>query len=333
MTVKILSVPRLLALCALSLLLGLTYVWGGAEVHADASETGGEGSTSIGGPTNGELKGGVALPDRSRGLRRNPRQPNAEGRYGTEELVRALRYAARVVDQTMPGSEVVINDLSLPEGGPIPHHGSHQSGRDVDVLFYLLTEAGEPFPSKGIPIDPDGRGHDYGDLTTPADDVPVRIDIPRTWRFLQALAENPDPDARMQRVFVVEHVREMLMKHAEAISAPKAARDRVGLVTCQPNVPHDDHLHIRFFCSAEDIRAGCGDSFPIYPFRRAELRRQGVKPQLAKRLKRPKRPRAPTVSRPDAARRAGPMHEDVRAFLQRRESWSEAPRVGRPYCP
>ena len=28
------------------------------------------------------------------------------------------------------------------DGGPIPHHGSHRSGRDVDVLFYLLDREG-----------------------------------------------------------------------------------------------------------------------------------------------------------------------------------------------
>jgi len=29
---------------------------------------------------------------------------------------------------------VTINDLSHEHGGPIPHHRSHQSGRDVDLL-------------------------------------------------------------------------------------------------------------------------------------------------------------------------------------------------------
>jgi hypothetical protein len=103
----------------------------------------------------------------------------------------------------------------------------------------------------GVPIEPDGRGWDFHDLVDPADDQRVRIDVPRTWRFVRALLE--DDEAAVQRIFVVEHVRTMLLEHAERVRAPRAVRARFEDVTCQPGYPHDDHLHVRFFCSAEDV--------------------------------------------------------------------------------
>jgi len=183
-------------------------------------------------------------------------------------------------------------------------------------------------PSKGVPLDTAGRGWDFRDLVDPSDDVRVKLDVPRTWLFLQALTE--DEAAAMQRVYVAEHVRTLLVGHAAKIRAPRAARERVEMVTCQPGTPHDDHLHIRFYCTAEDIAAGCRDTAPIYPWHRAELRVAGVEPVLA----RPEpRKRSTTTSAEEARAKAGPMHFKVKAFLDLRETWSKTPHPGRPYCP
>lgn len=285
-------------------------------------------STSVGDPNDGTLQGGVPLPEASPGLRSNPRRPNADGFYGTVEMVQALVRAAAVVAAEHPDSEVTVNDLGFESGGPIPHHASHQSGRDVDVLFYLLDDEGRPRQGKGVPIDPRGVGWDFGDLEDASDDVRVRIDIPRTWRFLQALVE--DPEAHLQRVFVVEHVRTMLMEHAERTRAPATARRLIGDATCQPGSPHDDHLHFRFFCTAEDISAGCEDTAPMYPWRRTELRAAGVTPVIARYVRPASRPN--TTSPAEARAAAGPMHAAVRAFLDEREQWIRRPRPGRPYC-
>ena len=222
--------------------------------HVDPLTAEGSVSTSIGGPVTGRLEGGVALPETAPGLVSNPRRPNADAFYGTVEMVRGLLRAAAVVDTELPGSAVYVNDLGFREGGPIDHHGSHQAGRDVDVLFYMLDREGAPIPAVGVPIEPDGRGWDFHDLVDPADDQRVRIDVPRTWRFVRALLE--DEEAAVQRIFVVEHVRTMLLEHAERSRAPRAVRARFEDVTCQPGYPHDDHLHVRFFCSAEDVAAG-----------------------------------------------------------------------------
>lgn len=284
----------------------------------------GDLSTSIGGPNAGRLEGGLPLPASAPGLLSNPRRPNETAYWGTVEMIRMLVRAAAVVDRELPGGTLYVNDIGFREGGTIPHHGSHTAGRDVDVLFYLLdAPGGAPRPGIGAPIGPDGMGTDFGDLVDPADDVDVWLDVPRTWRFVQAILE--DEEALVQRIFVVEHVRALLLAHAEAISAPEPVRTRFADVTCQPSYPHDDHLHVRLFCTSEDLGAGCADGPPMYPWRSAQLRAAGVEPVFAERTPRRRRAREPEAEEP-------PMHERVRAFLDLRETWEEQPHPGRPYC-
>lgn len=290
----------------------------------DGSET-----TSIGGPRDGTVEGQVTLPASGPGFRSNPRRPNETAIYGTVELLQALVRAAGVVHEELPGGELMINDVGLPGGGAIAHHGSHRAGRDVDVLFYLIDRDGEPMPGVGAFLDARGRGFDFRDLSDPSDDVLVRMDVPRTWRFVQALLEGPHADD-VQRIFVVEHLRTRLLSYAERARAPRAVRERFGEVTCQPGYPHDDHLHIRFHCTLEDMAAGCEDSPPVYRWRRAFLREHDLRPAINR--PRRDRPRSPTTSSAEARAAAGPMHSRVEEWLERREAWEEAPHPGRPFC-
>jgi penicillin-insensitive murein endopeptidase len=284
-------------------------------------------STSIGAPNNGRLEGAVAFPLSGPGFRFNPRR-RPEARYGTVELVQALARAARAVAEAFPGAELTVNDLSLEGGGPIAHHGSHQNGRDVDTLFYLRDAEGRPYPSVGAPLDPEGRGVDFKDLADPDDDVEVRIDLPRTWRFVEKLLA--DPRARVQRIYVAEHLRTLLLAEARRAGAPPRVLRRFRHVTCQPSYPHDDHFHIRLFCSPQDLQAGCEDRLPLYPWHRRHLAEAGVEPRISRRPKK----RSPKITTADEAKAAaGAMHERVRAFLARREAWMDKPHPGRPYCP
>jgi penicillin-insensitive murein endopeptidase len=286
-------------------------------------------STSMGSPTNGRLEGGVALPLTGTGYRHNDRR-SRDARFGTVEVVRSIVRAAAVVDRELPGGQLVVNDLGLPSGGPISHHGSHRAGRDADILFYLHDDQGQPIASVGAPIDPDGIGFDYKDLALPEDDVRVHFDAPRTWRFVQALLE--EPDSQVQRIFVVEHLRTRLLAEAEQSHAPAALVARFAELTCQPSYPHDDHLHVRWYCSVEDLTLGCQDAAPLYPWRLAQLEAAGVEPVLAQKT-RSEEPAA-VVTQADAERAvlAAKPHADVLAFLKRRKSWEKQPHPGRPWC-
>ncbi len=295
-------------------------------------------STSLGSPNNGTLVGGVRLPDRGPGFVHNDKRPD-QARFGTVELVQAIVSAAAVVGRELPGSGLTVNDLGLEHGGPIHQHGSHQNGRDADILFYMLDQQGAPIPAVGVPLQPDGTGVDFNDLTTDADDVPERIDAPRTWRFVQALLEQPGGE-QVQRIFLVEHLRSILLAQAERVRAPAAVRQRFSDLTCQPlGAPHDDHMHVRLFCSAQDIAQGCWDKPPIYPWHRQALHALGLAPVFEPREARAEHARraaskaARTTTRAQAREKAGPMRPKVRRFLDYRETWAKKPHPGRPYCP
>lgn len=283
-------------------------------------------SRSIGGPLDGSLERSIAFPDQGPGFRKTTRRP--EARYGTVEAVRGVVRAAMKVDELHPGGELLVNDLSLERGGPINRHESHRAGRDVDVLFYLLDAEGKPTRSVAAILDPAGEGVDFRDPADPSDDFPVRLDVARTFRFLEALAL--DEEARLQRVFIAEHLRKLILAYGEREGGDKKALSRLDMMMCQPGTPHDDHLHLRFFCSADDLREGCEDAAPIYPYQRAYLRALGLKPKMNR--PRPDRPRSRTVSVEEARAAAGPLHKDVISFLERRNEWIHPPKTGRPYC-
>jgi penicillin-insensitive murein endopeptidase len=247
--------------------------------------------------------------------------------------VQAIVRAAAAVERELPGVALVVNDISLPQGGAIAQHGSHQSGRDADILFYVLDERGAPLQSVGVPLDPDGEGWDFKELSILEDDVAVRLDAPRTWRFVRGLLEAGGD--HVQRIFIVEHVRAQLLAEAERVRAPALVRERFADVTCQPGTPHDDHMHVRFFCSPEDIGHGCLDKPPIYPWHAAALASLGLTPVLERvkaRAERAEQVAERTTTRAQARKRAGPMHPKVRRFLAEREKWAAAPHPGRQYC-
>jgi len=293
----------------------------------DPRTLGPEVTTSSGTTADGTISGGVRLPRSGPGFRYNPAKRD-EARHGIVEMIAAVIAASAVVERELPGSEALIGELSLPEGGPISGHGSHQAGRDIDVLFYLLDAQGRPFESKAIPLDPSGEGTEYGDLSDPSDDRPVTLDVPRTWLFVQALIEHEG--AAVQRIFVVEHVRSMLLEEAARVGAKEATVELFAAVTCQPGFAHDDHLHIRFFCPPGDIDGGCADTAPIYPWQREALAAAGTKPLKPKPRRKGSRPKL--TSEKAARAKAGPMHEDVTAFLDRRKAWTKKPHPGREYC-
>jgi penicillin-insensitive murein DD-endopeptidase len=287
-------------------------------------------STSIGSPSNGRLEGGVPLPLGGAGFRFNERR-DPSARHATVEVIGAIMRAAARVRERFADSELVVNDLSLPQGGRIAHHDSHRAGRDADILFYLRGDDGAVTPPVGAPIDPDGVGFDFKDLSVPEDDLRVHFDAQRTWLLVAALLE--DREAEVQRIFVVEHLRDALLREAQRAGAAAALRERFSDVACQPGYPHDDHLHVRWFCSLEDLEHGCEDLPPLYPWREAALRAAGSEPRVAKRTRAVDPAPVTTLEQAERAVARQKPHADVLAFLARRKRWERQPHPGRAYCP
>jgi penicillin-insensitive murein endopeptidase len=289
----------------------------------------GASSTSIGSPSNGRVTGAVPLPKQGVGFRHNDRR-DENARFATVEVIRAIARAARVVHEALSGSELVVNDVGLEQGGRIAHHGSHRSGRDADILFYMLGDDGAPTPAVGAALDPDGIGFDYKELARPDDDVRVHFDAPRTWRFVEALMG--DPEAKVQRIFVVEHLRTKLLAAARERGAPADVVARFSDVTCQPSYPHDDHLHVRWYCTPEDLGKGCEDLPPIYPWHEEALRALGLTPVMARQVRSVDPAPIVTNAQAEKAIKRQRPHPSVLAFMKRRKAWEKQPHPGRPYC-
>ena len=179
-------------------------------------------------------------------------------RFGTRELVGLLHRAADYVARASPGARLAVGDLSSETGGPLAPHGSHQSGRDADVGFYMIDAGGRPVPQ--------------GMFTRVVEDGTARrgsaryvFDDARNWQLLVAFVD--DPMAEVQHVLLAPHLRNRLLEHARATEAPEDQIRRVTLVTEQirGSENHDDHFHVRIYCSVGD-RPQCLDRPPLHPW-------------------------------------------------------------------
>ncbi len=217
---------------------------GGDETLAD--------SQSVGYADEGRLEHPFAIQTSDRLLAVKPQ------RFGTRELVGLLHRAADAVAREAPGAVLAVGDLSSETGGPLAPHGSHQSGRDADVGFYMLDESGAPHP-RGLFLDVSADG------TARRGGARYLFDDARNWALLVAFVD--DPMAEVQHVLIASHLRERLLAYARRIEAPEDRIRRVELVTrhIRGSENHDDHFHVRIYCSVGD-RPECLDKPPLHPW-------------------------------------------------------------------
>jgi len=225
-------------------------------------------SVSLGTHADGALRSPVALPLDGDGYtvpgRWRPRNSN----YGTEELVGALVRAARAVDRQVPGGLAAIGDLSRRAGGASVEHKSHQSGRDVDVFYYAVDDRGRPVvPGEAmLRFNGDGRAVRWSPprgLAAPSRAVPAyRFDERRNWAFVRALIT--DPGAEVQWIFVQHQLAALLLHEAASSGEDPTVLARAALILREPtdSEPHDDHMHVRLYCDAQDRAFGCVDKGP-----------------------------------------------------------------------
>lgn len=173
---------------------------------------------------------------------------SVDTRWGLPALVHAIDHAAKAVAKKYPGSVLNVGDLSLRNGGELPRHHSHESGRDADLGFYVVDKDGKPL----------SRAHfvKINDKLA-AEDIPgARFDVAKNWLFLQNLLL--DREARVSHVFVAEPLKKALLAHARSRGVSHGLYVRAALVMMQPTggLPHDDHFHIRISCPSS-MRKTC----------------------------------------------------------------------------
>jgi penicillin-insensitive murein endopeptidase len=194
-----------------------------AKLKSDPSSL---GTMSLGGIHSGALLYGAQMPTGPRWELVNPAHAG-----GARETVDALtRCIDKVNTQFSDTPKIFIGDLSPKNGGHFPPHVSHQSGRDVDISYYLTK---------------DHRWYQTANASN--------LDLPRTWAFVRALVTESDLELLLMDI----RVQKLVKQYAQSIGEDAAWLDDVfqyGNKSKRPlvfHVPgHASHLHIRFYAAA-----------------------------------------------------------------------------------
>jgi penicillin-insensitive murein endopeptidase len=204
-----------------------------------------KGPLSYGAPNAGKLYGGQRLPS-SKSLE----VKEGAHAWGLAPLVRGLRRAAAKVSSKHKGSVLFVGDLSAKNGGALLGHHSHQSGRDADVGFYMMSDKGKHVnPHRFVAFAGSGR---------PRGTESVRFDDERNWALIQALLE--DEKANVQYLFVSSGLRARLLAYAAKKNLPKDLYTKAMATLMSPKDAdvHDDHFHVRIACPAS-MQPACVD--------------------------------------------------------------------------
>ncbi len=213
---------------------------------------------SIGMTHRGVLAHGEELPATGPGydfLRDNGRH------FATRRFAGVVERAAAAVAKERPGSTLVLGDLSTATGGQLSPHFSHRAGRDADMLFYWVTLDGAPVSDHGfLHAGADGLAWDEQGKRF------LRLDVEREWLLVRAMLG--DEAARVQWIFIHDNVKALLLEWALARGEPTELVWRASQVMLQPNPGglHDDHIHVRTACDADELVHGCEPFGPERPW-------------------------------------------------------------------
>lgn len=253
------GIAVLVSLCAALAVIGPGSASADGPRHASHPRVGRRvpDSRSVGWPWQGRLVNGVELVESATVRRAGECAPQGAF-FGTRELVGLLERAAAVVSRRHPGSRLTVGELSRPGGGEIDGHGSHESGRDADLAFYMTDLGGHPYqPFAFAEFDVHGHGKPPNEN--------LRFDDARNFDLVARLVT--DPVARVQYVFVADPVRRRLLAEGARRGAPAAVLARITQALVQParGNPHRNHFHVRVYCDPGD-RPVCHDRAPFWPW-------------------------------------------------------------------
>jgi len=220
---------------------------------AHAPDVGDGTSLSIGRHNRGRLLRGHELHDTPSLYLKTP---HSDARFGTDELVAMLeRASARVMERT-PGARLMVGNLSHAHGGRFRPHRSHQSGRDVDLGFYVTDANGAP-----LHLD---RFYDFRRDLTPRGHDDIHFDLVRNWQLVEAMVTDPVP---VQWIFVCRYLRTALLEEGARQGASAQVLTHAEAILSQPSHggTHNDQFHVRIYCPAGD-RPRCLDDPPLHPW-------------------------------------------------------------------
>jgi penicillin-insensitive murein endopeptidase len=217
------------------------------------------GSIALGNTSRGGLIDPAMVPDAGEFHYILPAHLGRPTHYGTDELVELLLTSAEQVAAAFPASRLAVGNLSVFDGGRISWSRSHNSGRDVDLGFFIRDKEGADLPLETlVHIRRSGAVAEIPGAT---------FDTERNWAVVKALLTSET--ANVQWIFIYAPLERMLLAHAAKLGEPQALIDKAATIMHQPgdSAPHDDHFHIRIFCTLDDRLEGCRNTGP---------RREGV---------------------------------------------------------
>lgn len=213
-----------------------------ASAKAPAKGKGAKGARSIGAPNSGTLGGSIRLKG-SRVLR----QRKDAHSWGLPPLVHLVEFAAARVAKKHKNAQLLVGDLSGRTGGPLPGHSSHQTGRDVDIGFFVMNSKGKSVNVRHfVAMDASGKGRE----------LPwANFDEARNWTLVEALVSYDK--AEVHHIFVVPGLRAKLLAFAARKHVAKEiiARAAAAMLSSPDADLHDDHFHVRIACpeSTRDV--------------------------------------------------------------------------------
>ncbi len=182
---------------------------------------------AVGSYSRGCLAGGQPLPTDGPGwqIMRLSRNRN----WGHPVLIAFLEHFAKDVTEKDGWPGLLIGDLAMPRGGPMPSdHASHQTGLDVDIWY-------KPMPSSKLTL----AERDLLPLQSFLKD-PAHVN-PEVWtsgyeKVFRRVASYPE----VARVFVNPVIKKWLCETA------KENREFLHKIIAIPG--HHDHMHVRLMC-------------------------------------------------------------------------------------
>ncbi len=212
-------------------------------------------SRSIGDVSNGYLVHAHRLAFPHPHIALLERQSKRHLNYTSDEMAQLVKFAAAHTAKAFPGSITYLGNFSAPGGGDIPYSVSHNSGRDADVAFFVTDEQGNPYQMGDLlPLDDEGR------YTSEEGSLILSFDVPRNWALIEGMMLWGG-QGKIQYIFVSKPLRAMLLDYARASGARSDVVSSAERLLIQPRsaLPHNDHFHLRIYCSETDVASGCQD--------------------------------------------------------------------------
>jgi len=200
-----------------------------SEIFYKIRTESGSNSESIGSYSKGCLSGGVYLPSHAEHY--DVLKPSRNRFWGHPDLIEFIELTSeKIYNEFVNG--LLIGDLSMPRGGPMPYgHKSHQNGLDVDIFYEKKPEYQldrfklETYKPKSL-LSPNQREINY------------KLWTDYHYELLKITSKNE----RVARIFVNPLIKNEICKMA----VKKDDTDWLNKI--RPWGGHYNHFHVRLTC-------------------------------------------------------------------------------------